>query len=96
MPNAGALCSLWFCEAARCIALFCDATRRDWLAHHFLYAAAFRFFPSNFFSTRIPLSMCFSSIRNGGRKRTTVSCVLLKSTPSASPASTIGRAGISS
>jgi hypothetical protein len=59
------------------------------------YAAAFLFFPSSFFNTRIPLSMCFSSIKKGGRKRTTVSCVLLNKTPSASPASTIGRAGIS-
>ena len=58
--------------------------------------AAFRFFPSSFFNTRIPLSMCFSSIRNGGRNRRTVSCVLLNRTPSASAASTIGRAGISS
>ena len=58
-------------------------------------AAAFRFFPSNLFRTRIPLSMCFSSIRNGGRKRTTVSCVLLKRTPALKPSSTIGRAGIS-
>jgi hypothetical protein len=58
--------------------------------------AAFRFFPSSFFNTRIPLSMCFSSIRKGGRNRRTVSCVLLNRTPSASAASTIGRAGISS
>ena len=42
-----------------------------------------RFLPSNFFSTRTPLSTCFSCSKNGGKKRTTVSCVLLKSTPSA-------------
>ena len=65
---------------------------------HSSYAAAwvFRFLPSSFFRTRMPLSTCFSSSRNGGRKRRTVSCVLLKSTPSARACSTIGRAGTSS
>jgi hypothetical protein len=57
-------------------------------------AAAFLFFLSSFFSTRIPLSTCFSSSKNGGKNLTTVSCVELKSTPSAKAASTIGRAGI--
>ena len=65
------------------------------LCHEMNYAAFF-LLPSNLLSTRIPRSTCFSSIRNGGRNRTTVSCVLLNSTPSAKPASTIGRAGISS
>src|SRR3984885_13637761 len=59
------------------------------------YAAAFLFFLNNFFSTRIPLSTCFSSSKNGGKNLTTVSCVLLKSTPSDKASSTIGRAGIS-
>jgi len=59
------------------------------------HAAAFRFFLSSFFSTRIPLSTCFSSSKNGGKNRTTVSCVLLNRTPSTSASSTIGRAGIS-
>jgi hypothetical protein len=57
--------------------------------------AAIRFLLSSFLSTRMPLSTCFSSSMNGGRKRTTVSCVLLNRTPSASAASTIGRAGMS-
>ena len=59
------------------------------------HAATFRFFRNSFFSTRIPLSTCFSSSKNGGKNLTTVSCVELKSTPSAKAASTIGRAGIS-
>src|SRR5215467_12475035 len=54
------------------------------------------FLPNSFFSRRIPLSTCFSCSRNGGRKRSTVSWVLLKSTPWASACSTRGRAGISS
>ena len=59
------------------------------------HAAAFRFFRNSFFSTRIPLSTCFSSNKYGGKNLTTVSCVLLNNTPSAKAASTIGRAGIS-
>src|SRR5215469_17741593 len=38
--------------------------------------------PSSLLSTRRPLSTCFSSSRNGGRKRTTVSWVLFNKTPS--------------
>src|ERR1700674_2822436 len=59
------------------------------------FRAFFRFLPSSFFSTLMPLSTCFSSRRNGGRKRRTVSWVALKSTPSARPCSTNGRAGMS-
>src|SRR4051812_1564998 len=57
--------------------------------------AALLLLPSSFFKTRIPLSTCFSWSKNGGKKRRTVSCVLLNKTPSAKPASTTGRAGIS-
>ena len=38
-----------------------------------LYIDFFRFLPSSFFSTLMPLSTCFSSSRKGGRKRRTVS-----------------------
>jgi hypothetical protein len=60
-----------------------------------VYAASFFFFFSSFLSTRMPLSTCFSSSKNGGKNLITVSWVLLKSTPSARASSTIGRAGIS-
>src|ERR1700745_3389264 len=63
------------------------------LAH--IYAAFGLFLPRNLRRTRIPLSTCCSCKRNGGRKRTTVSCVLLNSTPCASPCSTMGREGMS-
>ena len=46
-----------------------------------VYAAFFLFLPKSFFNTRMPLSTCFSSSKKGGRKRSTVSCVTLNSTP---------------
>jgi len=88
---------LLFCSESRSTArrgkprLYRDAAETKFCAFVFLL-----YLPSNFFSTRMALSTCFSSSRNGGRKRRTVSWVTLKSTPSANPCSTKGRAGMSS